>query len=149
MNQFSGDSSFIMRFRKLHCAALIHQNGQRLAAKEKGKGHKHHPLWTIRRARGLASPFDIPEVKHAISIGNLWSEPLVLIWEGEMSRLIILPSSTMVIKEMGEFAIVSAAHNVENVVSGPPTPFCRVFCESSPLIGIVFHCQKGEARLFW
>ena len=109
--------------------ALAQQNGQRLAAKEKGKGHKHHPLWTIRRARGLASPFDIPEVKHAISIGNLWSEPLVLIWEGEMSRLIILPSSTMVIKEMGEFAIVSAAHNVENVVSGPPTPFCRFFCE--------------------
>ena len=43
-----------------------------------------------------------------------------------MSRLIILPSSTMVIKEMGEFAIVSAA---QNVVSGPPTPFCRFFCE--------------------
>ena len=59
-----------------------------------------------RIIRRLASSFDIPEVKHAISIDNKWSEPLVLIWEWEMRPLITLLTqlftmSMMVIHRMG------------------------------------------------
>ena len=47
-----------------------------IARQRRARGNNIILPGTIRRA---ASSFDIPEVKHAISIDNKWSEPLVLI----------------------------------------------------------------------
>ena len=138
MQQFSADS-FIMRVRIAEVALHI----------RKGK-RGINIILSPRTIRQVASPFDIPEVKRAISIDNKWTEPLFLIWEWKMSPLITLFALCTPLnvidgnQKKGRF--VRETNNLENAVSGLTDLFHFPSCEFLACRDRV-SLQKGGAVL--